>query len=190
MELRCSPSLANGNQTEANLLIGDTFCPNRFETNRWSVPPRPSSSSIDFVSMLRRSNIFPLFAVDEEVACVCRATMEEIKRKNRPTTVFPPPARFIICSCWFSQILNMPIQTHPLWSLVSKWNNVEMENWLQRIQKSNTLVAKQTLTHTLWLCLGEHIWHFATEEKYKYNNRVWTNTKQENKKSEHTHISL
>ena len=76
--------------------------------------PRPSSSSIDFVSMLRRSNIFPLFAVDEEVACVCRATMEEIKRKNRPTTVFPPPARFIICSCWFSQILNMPIQTHPL----------------------------------------------------------------------------
>ena len=108
------PSLANGNQTEANLLIGDTFCPNRFETNRWSVPPSPSSSSIDFVSMLRRSNIFPLFAVDEEVACVCGATMEEIKRKNRPTTVFPPPARFIICSCWFSQILNMPIQTHPL----------------------------------------------------------------------------
>ena len=85
------PNLANGNQTEANLLIGDTFCPNRFETNRPALPLSPPPAASILYQCLHQ--IFSPCLQWEEVACaLCRQQWEEIKWKNRWLRLFPPPA--------------------------------------------------------------------------------------------------
>ena len=106
MELRCSPSLANGNQTEANLLIGDTFCPNRFETNRPALPSLHPPPSILYQCP---HQIFSRCLQWEDLCGMWRPTIEEIKGKNRWHTKFflHPPALCLIICCWFSQILNI-----------------------------------------------------------------------------------
>ena len=68
-------------------LLGTRFA--QIDSRQIGRPSPLSSSSIDFVSM-PPSNIFPLFAVGRAASGMWRATIEEIKWKNRRHQLFPP----------------------------------------------------------------------------------------------------